>query len=66
MLVLCLCTYELWMSGGKGGISLLYRCATTYHVTPLMGHHICIEKWVQMTESKKLRLNLLIFARLTY
>ena len=27
------------------GTSLLYRCATIYHVTPLMGR-MCMEKWV--------------------
>ena len=59
---------------GGGGVSktptnttsLLYQCATIYHVTPLMGPHMCMEKWVQMTQSKKLSSNLLIFARLIY
>ena len=26
------------------GTSVLYRCATIYHVTPLMGRHVCMEK----------------------
>ena len=48
------------------GTSLLYRCATIYHVTPLIGPHMCMEKWVQMARSQKFDFNLLIFARLIY
>ena len=48
------------------GTPLLYRYATIYHVTPLMGPHMCMEKWVQMTRSEKWNVNLLTFARLIY
>ena len=36
------------------------------YYTPLMGPHMCMEKWGQMTQSKKLSFTLLIFARLIY
>ena len=48
------------------GTSLLYRCATIYHVTPLIGRQMCMEKWVQMAQSQKFDFNLLIFATLIY
>ena len=44
---------EMRATGGGGvqdnhqhkiGTSLLYRCATIYHVTPLMGRHMGMEK----------------------
>ena len=43
--------------------SVVYRCATIYEVTPLMGPDMCMKKSVQMTQSKKLNANVLIFAR---
>ena len=46
--------------------SLLYRYATIYDVPPLMGPHMCMEKWVQMTQSKNWNVKLLTFARVVY
>ena len=39
MLVLCLCMYELWMSGGKGGITPSWALAPMYARPYCSPHH---------------------------
>ena len=39
MLVLCLCMYELWMSGGKGGI-FRFHSRTAYHMHSGVMEHV--------------------------
>ena len=38
MLVLCLCMYELWMSGGKGGIPMRSLADKPHKPSSFQGH----------------------------